>query len=164
MAIPPPAPQPHPLWQNFPMCPVTGLSEDGSHGTTSRRTWVKKKSLQSSTTGTLPEKVVWQGPTDALARSRSLSSEEIFSGPKYDENATPIGSANTRNHFGLCNSLRCEMAPWRDWTSLTYICMAAAAALMCPIPPEAGHYRDKSADPMDARMHPKGVRGPCCVR
>ena len=40
----------------------------------------------------------------------------------------------------------------------------AAAALMRPIPPEAGHYRDKSAHPMDARMHPKGVRGPCCVR
>ena len=39
-----------------------------------------------------------------------------------------------------------------------------AAALMRPIPPEAGHYRDKSAHPMDARMHPKGVRGPCCVR
>ena len=41
---------------------------------------------------------------------------------------------------------------------------SAAAALMRPIPPEAGHYRDKSAHPMDARMHPKGVRGPCCVR
>ena len=41
---------------------------------------------------------------------------------------------------------------------------AVAAALMRPIPPEAGHYRDKSAHPMDARMHPKGVRGPCCVR
>ena len=39
-----------------------------------------------------------------------------------------------------------------------------AATLMRPIPPEAGHYRDKSAHPMDARMHPKGVRGPCCVR
>ena len=39
-----------------------------------------------------------------------------------------------------------------------------AAALMRPIPPEAGHYRDKSAHPMDARIHPKGVRGPCCVR
>ena len=34
MAIPPPAPLPHPLWQNLPMCPVTGSSEDGSHGTT----------------------------------------------------------------------------------------------------------------------------------
>ena len=42
--------------------------------------------------------------------------------------------------------------------------LAGAAALMRPIPPEAGHYRDKSAHPMDARMHPKGVRGPCCVR
>ena len=42
--------------------------------------------------------------------------------------------------------------------------VALAAALMRPIPPEAGHYRDKSAHPMDARMHPKGVRGPCCVR
>ena len=29
--------------------------------------------------------------------------------------------ANTRSHFGPCNSLRCEMAPSRDWTSLTYI-------------------------------------------
>ena len=80
-----------------------------------------RPSLQSSTTGTLPEEAVWQGPTDALARSRSSSSEEIFSGPKYDEKATPIGSANTRSHFGPCNSLRCEMAPWRDWTSLTYM-------------------------------------------
>ena len=80
-----------------------------------------QKSLQSSTTGTLSEKAVWQGPTHALARSRSSSSEEIFSGPKYDEKATPIGIANTRSHFGPCNTLRCEMAPWRDWTSLTYV-------------------------------------------
>ena len=29
-----------------------------------------------------------------------------FSGPKYDEKATPIGSANTRSHFGPCNSLK----------------------------------------------------------
>ena len=70
---------------------------------------------------TLPEEAVWQGPTDALARLWSSSSEEIFSGPKYDEKATPIGSANTRSHLGSCNSLRCEMAPWRDWTSLTYV-------------------------------------------
>ena len=68
-----------------------------------------EKSLQSSTTGTLPEEAVWQGHTDALARSRSSGSEEFFSGPKYDEKATPIGS-----NFGLCDSLRCEMAPWRD--------------------------------------------------
>ena len=115
------APLPHPLWQNFPMWPVTGSSEDGSHGTPSRRTWVQKKSLQSSTTGTLPEEAVWQGPTDPLARFRSSSSEEIISGPTYDEKATPIGSANTRSHLGPCNSLRCEMAPWRDWTSLTYV-------------------------------------------
>ena len=33
-----------------------------------------------------------------------------------------LGSANTRSHLGPCNSLRCEMAPWRDWTSLTYMC------------------------------------------
>ena len=44
------------------------------------------------------------------------------------------------------------------------IALGRAAALMRPIPPEAGHYRDKSAHPMDARMHPKGVRDPCCVR
>ena len=80
-----------------------------------------EKSLQSSTTGTLPEEVVWHGLTDALARSWSSGSEEIFSGPKYDEKTTPIGSANTRSHFGPCNSLRIEMAPWRDWTSLTYV-------------------------------------------
>ena len=91
------------------------------HDLPSRRSWVQKKSLQSSTTGTLPEEAVWQGPTDALARSRSSGSEEILSGLKYDEKATPIGSANTWSHFGPCNSLRCEMAPWRDWTSLTYV-------------------------------------------
>ena len=91
------------------------------HDLPSRLSWVQKKSLQSSTTGTLPEEAVWQGPTDALARSLSSGSEEIFSGPKYDEKATLIGSANTRSHFGPCNSLRCEMAPWRDWTSLTYM-------------------------------------------
>ena len=98
------------------MCPVTGSSEDGSRGTTCLLVVLgsRKKSLQSSTTGTLPEEAVWQGPTDALARSCSSGSEEIFSGPKYDEKATPIGSANTRSHFGPCNSLRCEMAPWRD--------------------------------------------------
>ena len=52
-------------------------------------------------------------------------------------------------------------------TSLGQPAVGDAAALMRPIPPEAGHYRDKSAHPMDARMHPmhpKGVRGPCCVR
>ena len=38
-----------------------------------------------------------------------------------DEKATPIGSATTRSHLGPCNSLRCEMAPWQDWTSLTYV-------------------------------------------
>ena len=34
---------------------------------------------------------------------------------------TSIGSAYTCSHFGPCNSLSCEMAPWRDWTSLTYM-------------------------------------------
>ena len=94
------------------------------HDLPSRRNWAQKKSLQSSTTGTLPEEAVWQGPTDALARSWSSSSEEIFSGPKYDEKATPIGSANTRSHFGPCNSLRCEWHPGEielRW----HICMAA---------------------------------------
>ena len=91
------------------------------HDLPSRRSWVQKKSLQSSTTGNLPEEAVWQGPTNALARSRSSGSEEIFSEPKYDEKATPVSSATTRSHFGPCNSLRCEMAPWRDWTSLTNV-------------------------------------------
>ena len=100
------------------------------HDLPSRRTWVQKKSLQSSTTGALSEEAVWQGPTDALARSRSPSSEEIFSGPKYDEKATPIGSANTRSHFGPCNSLRCEMAP-------------CAASIMRPL--SRGRPRDNSA-------------------
>ena len=62
MAIPPqsPAPLPHPPWQIFPMCPVTGLSEDGSHGITCLLVVLgsRKKSFQSSTTGTMPEEAV----------------------------------------------------------------------------------------------------------
>ena len=75
------------------------------HDVPSRRTWVQKNLFRARRPGPC----------------RSSSSEDIFSGPKYDEKATPIGSANTRSHFGPCNSLRCEMAPWRDWTSLTYM-------------------------------------------
>ena len=52
---------------------------------------------------------------------------------------------------------------WTPYKSPFHICVTPAAALMRPIPPEAGHYRDKSAHAMDARMYPKGVRGPCCA-
>ena len=121
MAIPPPAPLPHPLWQNFPMW--QGRLKMAH--TTARLAFSSflgpEKISPELNDRDLAEQVVWQGPTDALARSRSSGSEEIFSGPKYDEKATPIGSANTRSHFGPCNSLRCAMAPWRDWTSLTYV-------------------------------------------
>ena len=54
----------------------------------SRRTWVQKISLQSSTTGTLPEYLYGLATPPPLARSRSSGSEEIFSGPKYDEKAS----------------------------------------------------------------------------
>ena len=123
MAIPPPAPLTKSSMTKFSnvSCDRVVWKWLTRHDLPSRRSWVQKKSLQSSTTGTLPEEVVWHGLTDALARSWSSGSEEIFSGPKYDEKATPIGSANTRSHFGPCNSLRIEMAPWRDWTSLTYV-------------------------------------------
>ena len=123
MAIPPPAPLTKSSMTKFSNVPCDRVVWRWltRHDLPSRRSWVQKKSLQSSTTGTLPEEVVWHGLTDALARSWSSGSEEIFSGPKYDEKATPIGSANTRSHFGPCNSLRIEMAPWRDWTSLTYV-------------------------------------------
>ena len=43
MAIPPPAPLPHPLWQNFPMCPVTGSSERMAH--TARLAFSSRKNL-----------------------------------------------------------------------------------------------------------------------
>ena len=80
-----------------------------------------EKSLQSSTTGALPEEAVWQGPTDALARSRSSSSEEIFLDPSTTRRQHLSAVLIREAILGRVTVLRCEMAPWRDWTSLTYM-------------------------------------------
>ena len=92
------------------------------HDLPSRRSWVQKKSLQSSMTGTLPEEVVWQGPAmlwQGPGRRARLWRDFFWTQVRREGNTYP-GNANTRSHFGPCNSLRCEMAPWRDWTSLTF--------------------------------------------
>ena len=73
-----------------------------------------EKSLQSSTTGALPEEAVWQGPTDALARSRSSSSEEIFLDPSTTRMQHLSAVLIREAILGRVTVLRCEMAPWRD--------------------------------------------------
>ena len=127
MAIPPPAPLPHPLWQNLPMCPVTGSSEDGSHGLLV--VFMSRKNLfRARRPGPCQRRrygkalqMLWQGP-GRRALKRFFWTQVWREGNTYRQCYTCY---NTRSHFGPCNSLRCEMAPWRDWTSLTYVYMAA---------------------------------------
>ena len=126
MAIPPPAPLPHPLWQNFPMCPVLWQGRlKMAHAA---------RLAFSSFLG--PEKISSELDDRDLARGGGMARPYRCSGKvpvvglwrdffwtqvRREGNTGPIGSANTWSHFGPCNSLRCEMAPWRDWTSLTYV-------------------------------------------
>ena len=123
MANPPPAPLPHPLWQNFPMCPVTGSSEDGSHGTTcllvvlgSRKNLFRARRPGPCQMRRCGKDLLCSGKVPVVELWRDFFWTQV----RREGNTYP-GSANTRSHFGPCNSLSCEMAPWWDWTSLTYM-------------------------------------------
>ena len=70
MGIPPPAPLPHPLWQNFPMCPVTGSSSRLKMAHTARLAFSSRKNLfRARRPGPCQRRrcdkalqMLWQGP------------------------------------------------------------------------------------------------------
>ena len=91
------------------------------HDLPSRRTWVQKNLFWVRRPGPCQRRrcgkaLLCSGKVPVVELWRDFFWTQV----RREGNTYP-GSANTRSHFGPCNSLRCEMAPWRDWTSLTYM-------------------------------------------